>query len=253
VSNSNGNGHHGNNSSNNTLLNHHNHYNYPLSTSKHDDPSVTSTTTATTNASLCYESSVGIRSLLEPPQQPSILPQPVLEDDPHNVSGTNDTDTDGEYSYQEFTDPLGDDIVVGGGGGDHHHHENNNSHHHRSADSHDHHDDGDDSHSTSQTGGGGTGTHNGTNSSVSKTQDWLLRMNRKLDETKMGDLDPTILPISAVMNGWAKTKSPEGANMVEQWLHRCQKEAANGNRRIAPTTKMYTMAGTLTKDESGQE
>ena len=76
-----------------------------------------------------------------------------------------------------------------------------------------------------------------------KKREWLLRMNRRLSEVPVGELDPAAVPISAIMNGWAKTKSSEGATMVEMWLRRSQEEYDAGNRRpgIAPTTKMFTM------------
>ena len=48
-----------------------------------------------------------------------------------------------------------------------------------------------------------------------KKREWLLRMNRRLIEVPVGELDPAAVPISAIMNGWAKTKSSEGAAMVE--------------------------------------
>ena len=76
-----------------------------------------------------------------------------------------------------------------------------------------------------------------------KKHEWLLRMNRKLQEIPVGDLDPATVPLSAVMNAWAKTKSAQGADMVELWLKRAQQEYDAGNRRVVPTTKMYTMAG----------
>jgi hypothetical protein len=68
-------------------------------------------------------------------------------------------------------------------------------------------------------------------------------MNRRLSEVPVGELDPAAVPIPAIMNGWAKTKSSEGAAMVEMWLRRSQEEYDAGNRRpgIAPTTKMFTM------------
>ncbi len=47
-----------------------------------------------------------------------------------------------------------------------------------------------------------------------KKHDWLLRMNRKLQEVPVGELDPATVPLSAVMNAWAKTKSAQGASMV---------------------------------------
>ncbi len=84
----------------------------------------------------------------------------------------------------------------------------------------------------------------GTNSSPrSKKRDWLLRMNRKLQEIPLGELDPSQVPLAAIMNAWAKTKSSQGAAMVEFWLKRAQQEYDAGNRRVVPTTKMYTMAG----------
>jgi len=82
----------------------------------------------------------------------------------------------------------------------------------------------------------------GGNSPPSKKQDWLLRMNRKLQETPVGDLDPAVIPISAVMNSWAKSKSAQGASMVELWLLRAQQETDAGNPRVVLTNKMYTMA-----------
>lgn len=77
----------------------------------------------------------------------------------------------------------------------------------------------------------------------SKKHEWLLRMNRKLEEIPVGELDPATVPISAIMNAWAKTKSAQGAAKVEIWLKRAQEEFDVGNRRVVPTTKMYTMAG----------
>jgi hypothetical protein len=81
-----------------------------------------------------------------------------------------------------------------------------------------------------------------TLSPSSKKKVWLMRMNRKLQETPIGTLDPTLIPIAAIMNAWAKTKSAQGAHMVEQWLQRAQDEYEAGNTRIVPTTKLYTMA-----------
>jgi hypothetical protein len=80
--------------------------------------------------------------------------------------------------------------------------------------------------------------------SLGKKREWLLRMNRKLQDVPVGELDPSAVPISAIMNAWAKTKSAQGASMVEMWLRRAQEEFSAGNHRILPTTKMYTMAGT---------
>ena len=76
-----------------------------------------------------------------------------------------------------------------------------------------------------------------------KRREWLLRMNRKLQDIPIGELDPAVIPVSAIMNSWAKTKSAHGAGMVEQWLNRAQQEYDAGNPRVVPTTKMYTMAG----------
>mmetsp|Transcript_14092 Transcript_14092/g.34145 ORF Transcript_14092/g.34145 Transcript_14092/m.34145 type:complete len:1145 (-) Transcript_14092:60-3494(-) len=80
------------------------------------------------------------------------------------------------------------------------------------------------------------------NSAASKKRDWLLRMNRRMAETEVGALDPSTIPIAAVMNAWAKTKSAQGATMVETWLKRAQEEYVAGNTRVIPSTKMYTMA-----------
>ena len=79
-------------------------------------------------------------------------------------------------------------------------------------------------------------------STNSKKRDWLLRMNRRLADVPVGELDPSVTPVSAIMNAWAKTKSSHGASMVEAWLNRAQEEFDVGNTRIVPTNKMYTMA-----------
>ena len=79
----------------------------------------------------------------------------------------------------------------------------------------------------------------------SKKREWLLRMNRRLNEIPVGELDPSAIPVTAIMNSWAKTKSAQGASMVEMWLKRVLREMEAGNKRVAPTTKMYTMAGTF--------
>jgi len=76
----------------------------------------------------------------------------------------------------------------------------------------------------------------------SKKRDWLFRMNRRLTEVPVGELDPSTTPISAIMNAWAKTKSSHGASMVEKWLDRAQEEFDMGNTRVVPTNKMFTMA-----------
>lgn len=80
-------------------------------------------------------------------------------------------------------------------------------------------------------------------SPASKKKEWLERMTKKLNETPPGELDPAFVPVAAVMNAWAKTKSSQGASMVELWLKRAQQEYDMGNDRVVPTTKMYTMAG----------
>ena len=76
-----------------------------------------------------------------------------------------------------------------------------------------------------------------------KKREWLLRMNRKLEQVPVGELDAS-WPLTAIMNAWAKTKSAQGASMVELWLTRIQKEYECGNVGVGPTAKMYTMAGT---------
>ena len=88
--------------------------------------------------------------------------------------------------------------------------------------------------------GGETSTDDTTTNS--KKKDWLLRMNRRLSEIPVGELDPSTTPISAIMNGWAKTKSSHGASMVEKWLDRAQEEFDAGNTKVVPTNKMFTMA-----------
>lgn len=78
--------------------------------------------------------------------------------------------------------------------------------------------------------------------SLSKKRDWLLTMNATLESTPVGQLDPNTLPLSTIMNGWAKQKSSEGARMVEMWLDRVHSEYNAENPSVHPTARMYTMA-----------
>jgi hypothetical protein len=88
-----------------------------------------------------------------------------------------------------------------------------------------------------------TTTDDRGSSPASKKRDWLLRMNRRMAETPVGEMDPSNIPISAIMNAWAKTKSSKGATNVDMWLKRAQQEFDGGNTKIIPNAKMYTMAG----------
>ena len=78
--------------------------------------------------------------------------------------------------------------------------------------------------------------------SLAKKRDWLLTMNATLESTPIGQLDPNTLPLSTIMNGWAKQKSSEGARMVEMWLDRVHSEYNAENPGVHPTARMYTMA-----------
>lgn len=81
------------------------------------------------------------------------------------------------------------------------------------------------------------------NDSIAKKREWLLTMNQTLESTPVGDLDPNSLPLSTIMNGWAKQKSSEGARMVEMWLERVHTEYNSDNPHgVHPTARMYTMA-----------
>eukprot|EP00573_Skeletonema_grethae_P005857 CAMPEP_0201695326 /NCGR_PEP_ID=MMETSP0578-20130828/7331_1 /ASSEMBLY_ACC=CAM_ASM_000663 /TAXON_ID=267565 /ORGANISM="Skeletonema grethea, Strain CCMP 1804" /LENGTH=1306 /DNA_ID=CAMNT_0048181169 /DNA_START=426 /DNA_END=4346 /DNA_ORIENTATION=- len=76
-----------------------------------------------------------------------------------------------------------------------------------------------------------------------KKREWLMQMNQTLEDTAVGQLDPNILPLSTIMNGWAKQKSSEGARMVEMWLDRVHSEYNSENPHgVHPTARMYTMA-----------
>ena len=81
-----------------------------------------------------------------------------------------------------------------------------------------------------------------TSSSTGKKSEWLTRMNRKMEECPIGEMDPVEIPINAIMNGWAKSKSVQAPTQVEAWLKRATQEYAAGNKEVVPTTKMYTMA-----------
>ena len=87
-----------------------------------------------------------------------------------------------------------------------------------------------------------TTTLSSQQTSKMKKREWLLRMNRRLNETPVGKINPDTLPITAAMNAWAKTKSAEGASMVEMWLKRVKEDKEAGNNDVEITTKMYTMA-----------
>lgn len=102
------------------------------------------------------------------------------------------------------------------------------------------HDDYDDDESSGETAL--SEIQNRSSSPETKKLDWLLHMNRKLQDTPVGSLDPGEIPVSTIMNAWAKTKSVQGASMVELWLSRVRQEADAGNVRVIPTSKMYTMA-----------
>ena len=102
-------------------------------------------------------------------------------------------------------------------------------------------DDSDDAGDSAEIWGEDVGPHSPT----SKKKEWLLRMNRRMQEIPIGQLDPSTLPVSAIMNAWAKTKSAQGASMVELWLRRVQDEAEAGNTKVVPNTKLFTMAGKL--------
>jgi hypothetical protein len=79
--------------------------------------------------------------------------------------------------------------------------------------------------------------------SIAKKRDWLLTMNQTMESTPIGELDPNSLPLSTIMNGWAKQKSSEGARMVEMWLDRVHTEYNSDNPHgVHPTARMYTMA-----------
>jgi hypothetical protein len=82
----------------------------------------------------------------------------------------------------------------------------------------------------------------GAHDSQAKKREWLLNMNATLESTPVGQLDPNSLPLSTIMNGWAKQKSSEGARMVEMWLDRVHSEYNAENPTVHPTARMYTMA-----------
>lgn len=82
----------------------------------------------------------------------------------------------------------------------------------------------------------------GAHDSQTKKREWLLNMNATLESTPIGQLDPNSLPLSTIMNGWAKQKSSEGARMVEMWLDRVHSEYNAENPSVHPTARMYTMA-----------
>ena len=82
----------------------------------------------------------------------------------------------------------------------------------------------------------------GAHESMAKRREWLMSMNAMLENTPIGQVDPNQLPLSTIMNGWAKQKSSEGARMVELWLDRVHSEYNAENPQVHPTARMYTMA-----------
>jgi hypothetical protein len=77
-----------------------------------------------------------------------------------------------------------------------------------------------------------------------KEKKWLLRMNCRLAEIPVGELDPARIPLKRVMNTWAEIKTSLGATMFEMWLKRVEQEYDADNDRTVPTAEMYAMAGT---------
>lgn len=75
---------------------------------------------------------------------------------------------------------------------------------------------------------------------VIPSRDWLLRRNEELVTTELGTLSSK--GVLFIMNAWAKTRSTEGAEMVELWLKRVEHERRLGNKRVEATKGMYTMA-----------
>jgi len=80
--------------------------------------------------------------------------------------------------------------------------------------------------------------------SKDKEEDWLIHMNKKLHGTKLGELHTTIHPslVFRVMKAWAKINSAEGANMVQMWLYRIEKEVEMGNNFKSLSKEMYILA-----------
>ena len=79
---------------------------------------------------------------------------------------------------------------------------------------------------------------------VHQNKDWLIHMNKKLCGTKLGELHTTIHPslVLQVMKAWAKTNSAEGAEMVQMWLYRIEKEVEMGNNFVSLIKEMYILA-----------
>jgi hypothetical protein len=63
-------------------------------------------------------------------------------------------------------------------------------------------------------------------------KDYLFCMNRELEGTSFGELNPRHLDIHQIMNAWAKMRTTEGAEMVELWLKRVRNEAKMGNKLV---------------------
>ncbi|GAX24782.1 hypothetical protein FisN_18Lh140 [Fistulifera solaris] len=145
-------------------------------------------------------------------QKQSILPQPVLEDVSSFFGGRNQY-----YGIEQAEDGEDDVEFIFGA---------------RSEDEED----------TDSFDDGYLDQHGDDSSPRAKKREWLLRMNKKLAEVPVGELDPAVIPLTACMNSWAKTKSANGASMAEMWLKRAEEEKAAGNTAVVPTTKMYTMA-----------
>jgi hypothetical protein len=73
-------------------------------------------------------------------------------------------------------------------------------------------------------------------------KDYLFRMNKELEVTSIGELNPRHLDIPEIMNAWAKTRTTEGAEMVEMWLQRVRKEVEMGNQLIKLGADVYNIA-----------
>ena len=77
--------------------------------------------------------------------------------------------------------------------------------------------------------------------SATHKHEWLIRMNKKLMECRVGSLDPTVIPVLAMMSGWAKHKSKEGATNVERIVYRIIDERNVGNTKVPNVNvKLFT-------------
>lgn len=73
-------------------------------------------------------------------------------------------------------------------------------------------------------------------------RDWLLQMNEQLQLTEIGALDRNKIDFLHIMNAWGKIQTTQGAEMVQMWLQRIEKEVEMGNKSVILGRSVFSIA-----------